>query len=996
MIYNMTAQGGITPSGTKTINISSNGTVSEDVTAFATAQVITSVPNTYSAADEGKTVSGSALVAQTTSVYTANGNYNTTTISGITVSINTAPTLQSKSVAFTPAESVLTSTVTADAGYDGLNAVDITVASISSTYVGTGVARKSAADLVVSGSKVTAPVGYYSSAVSANVAAGTATTPSTLINAGVNVYMVSSTGLVSAQASSAEYVTPTIASGYVSQGTSGLITVYDAAYFNLPTQAASTITPTTASQLAVSSYHWTTGSVYVAPIPSAYIVPTGTSNITANGTGINIASYASVNVNVPNSYSAGDAGKVVSGTSLVAQTTSTYTANGSYNTTTISGITISINTAPTLQTKSEAYTPAETVITDSITPDAGYDGLNQVDITVNAISSTYVGSGVPDNGSDEVTITGSQVTVASGYYEYSINKYVPYGHATTPSTTITANPAVTIDASGLITATTSASSAVTPTVSVGYLSVGGGNAGTISANGTGTLQLTTRAGATITPTTASQLAAASGVYTTGSVYVAPIPSAYIIPTGTLSITNNGSSIAVGSYAYVDVDVAGGGGGSVLISDTIDPICGGTIREITASAFTVETLSVSSNGTYSASSGVLWDTVSVSVSGGITPTGTSTINITANGTTTHDVAAFASAQVIANVPNSYSAADEGKVVSGAALVAQTASTVTANATYDTTLINSLTVNVSGGGGGGDNREKELVEHTLSGVYSNSEATKIGRGAFWWCYNLTGVDIPNATTIGSYAFAECSSLTSASFPLVTDIGQYAFSSCGSLSILSFPVAQSISYGAFINCSSLTTIYFPSVVSIGNYAFSGCIRLTSISFPAASQSIGPGAFQRCSALSSVYMLVQYVSNSTFASCPSMSIAEFPYCSIIGSSAFLDNLSLATVIINYSGSTAGSIYAQAFTRCFHLLSLYLLGSTMHPLAAITAFSSTPMSGYTTSTGGISGSIFVKQSLYSTYASATNWVNFYNAGRIASLTDAQVANVIANKTHVI
>lgn len=54
------------------------------------------------------------------------------------------------------------------------------------------------------------------------------------------------------------------------------------------------------------------------------------------------------------------------------------------------------------------------------------------------------------------------------------------------------------------------------------------------------------------------------------------------------------------------------------------------------------------------------------------------------------------KVTANVPNTYAASDEGKVVSNGALVAQGSDTVTVNDTYDTTLISSLTVNVSGGG------------------------------------------------------------------------------------------------------------------------------------------------------------------------------------------------------------------------------------------------------------------------------------------------------------
>ena len=63
----------------------------------------------------------------------------------------------------------------------------------------------------------------------------------------------------------------------------------------------------------------------------------------------------------------------------------------------------------------------------------------------------------------------------------------------------------------------------------------------------------------------------------------------------------------------------------------------------ANPITTDSLSVTANGTYTASSGTAWDEVTVNVSGGTTPTGT--LNITANGT--FDVAAYASALV--NVP-----------------------------------------------------------------------------------------------------------------------------------------------------------------------------------------------------------------------------------------------------------------------------------------------------------------------------------------------------------
>jgi hypothetical protein len=68
------------------------------------------------------------------------------------------------------------------------------------------------------------------------------------------------------------------------------------------------------------------------------------------------------------------------------------------------------------------------------------------------------------------------------------------------------------------------------------------------------------------------------------------------------------------------------------------------------------------------------------------------NINANGT--HDTTANNS--VVVDVPNSYAAEDEGKVVSGGELVGQTSRNVTMNGTYDTTENNEVVVNVEGGG------------------------------------------------------------------------------------------------------------------------------------------------------------------------------------------------------------------------------------------------------------------------------------------------------------
>lgn len=117
---------------------------------------------------------------------------------------------------------------------------------------------------------------------------------------------------------------------------------------------------------------------------------------------------------------------------------------------------------------------------------------------------------------------------------------------------------------------------------------------------------------------------------------------------------------------------------------------GTPVSVSASELVSGTKSISANGTEDVTN---YASVSVAVP---QPSGTKNITISANGTTTEDVTSYASASITANVPNTYSASDEGKVVDNGALVSQTSDTVTANDTYDTTLINSLTVNVSGGG------------------------------------------------------------------------------------------------------------------------------------------------------------------------------------------------------------------------------------------------------------------------------------------------------------
>ena len=184
----------------------------------------------------------------------------------------------------------------------------------------------------------------------------------------------------------------------------------------------------------------------------------------------------------------------------------------------------------------------------------------------------------------------------------------------------------------------------------------------------------------------------------------------ITPTGTLSLTQNGTENC-SAYEYVDVDVAN----SYAVGDEGKVVHGGAlvsqssatytqnntydttlIDEVTVQvegggSATLGTKSVTANGTYKAEDDSLdgYSQVTVSVPASAVDTGTK--SITTNGNN-QDVVGYAAVNV--NVPNTYSAGDEGKVVSSGALVSQTAhadvTPTTSDQTIDTTTNNSIKV------------------------------------------------------------------------------------------------------------------------------------------------------------------------------------------------------------------------------------------------------------------------------------------------------------------
>lgn len=286
------------------------------------------------------------------------------------------------------------------------------------------------------------------------------------------------------------------------------------------------------------------------------------------------------------------------------------------------------------------------------------------------------------------------------------------------------------------------------------------------------------------------------------------------------------------------------------------------------------------------------------------------------------------------------------------------------------------------GGTDNMPNFIKRtYTFDTITFMNDYTYVGSGAF--CYypgsnaflsftnvvsisayafqyaSFAGLAFPKCTTIGAYAFAYCS-ITNMAFPSVTTLTASAFASYRGHSIPStmFSNVTTIGSSAFRSANTVTNMAFPKATIASQYAFANMASLTTASLPKLTYAT-VGLFYQCYSLASIYLpSASYVSNATFA-----------YCSYL-TAIYFDNL-----------KAVNSTFA--FRNCLRLISLYLLGSTVATLTNANAFTSTPISNYST-TAHQYGTIYVRASLLASYKAATRW-SAYSA-RMVGLTDAEIA----------
>ena len=138
-----------------------------------------------------------------------------------------------------------------------------------------------------------------------------------------------------------------------------------------------------------------------------------------------------------------------------------------------SGIEIDEDTTfiyPNFSTPSVAYTPTESQQNYTITPGSGYNGIEEVDVTINAVPSNYVGSSINRRSSTDLTASGATVTAPAGFYSAAASKAVASGTVTAPSSI--SGTAATVS-TGTNTLTLTKTVSVTPDVTTaGYVSSG--------------------------------------------------------------------------------------------------------------------------------------------------------------------------------------------------------------------------------------------------------------------------------------------------------------------------------------------------------------------------------------------------------------------------------------------------------------------------------------------------------------------------------------------
>ena len=369
------------------------------------------------------------------------------------------------------------------------------------------------------------------------------------------------------------------------------------------------------------------------------------------------------------------------------------TSNGSHNVRVYEYANVNVDSEITLQEKSVTPTTDE----QTVVADSGYDGLSYVN--VGAIPSQYI---IP-SGNIEITENGTHNV--KNYINAVVNTPEPKPEQT-KSVTVTANGATTV-----------------------------------------------------TPDSGKVL---TRVNVNTNV---PIPEGYIKPSGSKTITTNGThDVTNYASALVSVDAPE----PVLQTKTVTP--------------TKSVQNVTPDSDYNGLSKV---TVNAIPSDYIIPSGN--IEITENGT--HDVTNYASVFVDIEAAEDLSTELNNQ------------STLLSTQTTSISDIITALQNKAAGGGSTD-IEDAMVTRSLSGAYVNNRVTSIGTEALR-ATQISSLHCEEVTTVGGEALRDCRNLVSIYLPKCKTLTGYAVGICPLLERADLDSIETIQAYSFYNCPKLAIV-------------------------------------------------------------------------------------------------------------------------------------------------------------------------------------------------
>lgn len=323
-----------------------NGEVTPDSGYDGMTKVTVNVPNTYTNSDEGKVVSGGALISQTTRNVTSNGTYNTKTN-------------------------------------------DSTVVNVPNTYTNADEGKVVDNGALVAQTARQSPItinGTYQTLKSSSVVVNVPDSGSSVV---LTTKAITANGAYDADDDNAD--------GY-SGVTVNVPNTYAAGDEGKVVSGGALVSQTSTTKTANGTYDTTTNSEVIVNVPNTYaagdegkvvddgaLVSQTTRNVTENGTYDTTLNNSTV-VNVPNSYAAGDEGKVVDDGKLVEQTSTTITENGTVDTTTNNEVVVSVSNTYSAGDEGKIVKNgalvAQTARAASITVNGTYDTTENNSVTV--------------------------------------------------------------------------------------------------------------------------------------------------------------------------------------------------------------------------------------------------------------------------------------------------------------------------------------------------------------------------------------------------------------------------------------------------------------------------------------------------------------------------------------------------------------------------------------------------------------------------------------